>query len=336
MSTKRDVLSILENERGRFISGQELAEALNLSRTAVWKAIKSLEEDGHRILAVKNKGYMLDKGSDRLSEEGIRVHIQDRYIKCPIIVLESTDSTNTQAKKLALSDAAHGTLLLSEEQTAGRGRYGKSFFSPREAGLYMSIILKPESNISDPQMITIATAVAVCRAIEKMTEFQPQIKWVNDIYLNGKKICGILTEAVTDFESGNVESIVVGVGVDCSVTESMLPQELIGLVGSLGTAEISRNRLAAEISTGILDSFKDLGNSEIIEDYRKHSLMYGRDISFLRGDERLCATVTGINDLGNLLVRLKSGEDMILSSGEVSIGNLNINSDLGDKINGEK
>lgn len=168
MPTKNDVLSILENERGRFVSGQELAEALHLSRTAVWKAVKNLEEDGHRILAIKNRGYMLDERSDMLSEEGIRVHMPDRYIDCPIYVFDTTDSTNTEAKKLALDNAAHGTMLLAEEQTAGRGRSGKSFFSPREAGLYMSIILKPDLGISDPQLITIAAAVSVCEAIEKI------------------------------------------------------------------------------------------------------------------------------------------------------------------------
>ena len=322
MSTKSDVLSFLENNRGRYISGQELAEALNISRTAVWKAIKNLEEDGHRILAMKNKGYMLDNKSDRLSEEGIRVHIPERYNNCPIIVMEATDSTNTQAKKLVLNNAVHGTLVLAEEQTAGRGRYGKSFYSPREAGLYMSIILEPDKNVSDPQMITIAAAVAVCRAIEKLSDARPQIKWVNDIYLNGKKICGILTEAVTDFESGSIESIVVGIGVDCSVTEEILPQELIGIVGSLGVEEVSRNHLAAEIAAGVLDSFNNLANREIIEEYRKRSLMYGREISFFRGDDRIYATVTGINDAGNLLVRLKSGDDLVLNSGEVSIGSL--------------
>jgi len=322
MSTKSDVLSVLENARGRYYSGQELAESLNLSRTAVWKAIKNLEEDGHRILAIKNKGYMLDNKSDRLSEEGIRVHIPERYVDCPITVFETIDSTNTQAKKLALNNARHGTLVLSEEQTAGRGRYGKSFFSPREAGLYMSIILKPEKSVSDPQMITIAAAVSVCSAIEKLTVLEPQIKWVNDIYLNGKKICGILTEAVTDFESGSIESIVVGIGVDCSVTESMLPHELIGIVGSLGVEDISRNRLAAEIAAGVLDKFDNLGKKEIVEEYKKRSLMYGREISFQRGEERLHASVTGINDAGNLLVRLKSGEDLVINSGEVSIGSL--------------
>lgn len=322
MSTKNDILSILENEKGRFVSGRELAETLNLSRTAVWKAMKSLEDDGHKILAVKNKGYMLDIKSDRLSEEGIRVRLPERLRHLPIYVQETIDSTNTQAKKLSLAGASHGTMVLAEEQTAGRGRYGKSFFSPRGAGLYMSIILRPSNVMSDLQKITIAAAVAVCRAIEKLTSLHPQIKWVNDIYLDGKKVCGILTEAVTDFESGGVESIVVGTGIDCSIDEALLPPELRGIVGSLGVEGLSRNWLAAEIAVGILESFGKLEDEEIINEYRRRSLMFGKEISFRRGDDIFCAVVTGINDMGNLLVRLKSGEEMILSSGEVSIGSL--------------
>ena len=324
MSTKNDVLSVLERDRDRYISGQELAETLKISRTAVWKAVKCLEDDGHKILAINNKGYKLEVCSDLLSAEGIRVNLPENYKNCPITVLNVTDSTNNQAKMLAADKTAHGTILLAEEQTAGRGRYGKSFFSPRGAGLYMSIVLKPHSGIAEPQMITIATALAVCRAIEKLTDKKPQIKWVNDIYLEGKKICGILSEAVTDFESGNVESIVVGVGVDCTTSEAIIPQEFRGIIGSLGTGQISRNCLAAEIAAGVLDNFENLSDKEIIDEYRKRSFMFGKDISFMRGNEKLSATVTGISDSGSLLVRLNSGEDIALNSGEVTIGSMSM------------
>lgn len=319
MSTRNDVLAILENERGHFLSGQELAETLNVSRQAVWKAVKGLEEGGHKILAVPNKGYKLDGGSDMLSVEGLRANLPQKYKELPITVLSVTDSTNTQAKKLAADKAPHGTMLLAEEQTAGRGRSGKSFFSPRGDGLYMSVILKPQSGMDSPQMITVAAAVAVCRAIEKLTELEPQIKWVNDVYLDGKKICGILSEAVTDFESGEIESIVVGVGVDCTIEQESLPSELRAIVGSLGGAAVSRSRLAALIAEGILDSFENLKSKGLMDEYRKRSLMQGKEISFTRGNENLSATVTGISDSGALLVRLKNGEDASLSSGEVTL-----------------
>ncbi len=322
MPTKNDVLAVLEFSRNRFVSGQELAETLNISRTAVWKAVKSLEEDGHRILAVTNKGYRLDSDSDLLTEEGVRANLPNQYKNLPITVLSVTDSTNTQAKKLAADAAPHGTILLAEEQTAGRGRYGKSFFSPRGAGLYMSVILKLHSGIAEPQMITVAAALAVCRAIEKLTDLKPLIKWVNDIYLDGKKVCGILTEAVTDFESGGIESIIVGVGVDCTTKEETLPPELHGIVGALGEGAVCRNRLAAEIAAGILDSFNDLGGSEIIDGYRARSLMHGKEISFMRNGEIFRAKVTGISDSGALLVCLDNGTEFELQSGEVTIGSM--------------
>ncbi|MEA4896528.1 MAG: biotin--[acetyl-CoA-carboxylase] ligase [Oscillospiraceae bacterium] len=318
MSTKNIVLALLESERERFISGMEIAQKLNISRAAVWKAVKSLEEDGHSIIAVTNKGYKLNPESDVLSAEGVRANLPEIYRLLPITVLDNTDSTNTQAKKLAADGAAHGTLILAEEQTSGRGRHGKSFFSPRGTGLYMSVILKPKPGMEEPQLVTAASAVAVCRAIEKLTDKRPGIKWVNDLFLDGKKVCGILTEAVTDFESGGIESIVVGIGVDCSVSEEELPTELQDVVGSIGGG-LSRNRLAAEIATGILDGFGAPVSGEMIGEYRKRSLMLGKLISFTRAGESKNACVTGISDSGGLLVRLENGEDTELQSGEVTV-----------------
>lgn len=321
MATKDAVLAFLEKNRNRFVSGPALAEALSVSRTAIWKAIQALETDGHAITAVKNKGYKLETGSDLLSEAGARVFLPERYASLPIVFFEKTDSTNTQAKRLLLEGAGHGTIVLASEQTAGRGRSGKSFFSP-QSGLYVTVILKPPTGMTDPQKITIAAAVAVCRAIETQTALAPKIKWVNDVYLDGKKVCGILTEAVTDFESGGIDSIVVGIGVNCAIPAESIPTELRGIVGSLNTDGLSRNRLAADIAAGVLDSFANLESPALIEEYRCRSFLYGREISFTRSGERLSGTVTGISDAGNLLVLLDGGETLSLSSGEVSIGRL--------------
>ncbi len=322
MQTKNNVLVLLEKSRGYYVSGQELADKLRVSRAAVWKAVKALREEGHLIFATTNKGYRLNVDSDLLSAEGIRSALPERYQTCPIHVLSITDSTNTQAKKLAADGAEHGTLLLAEEQTAGRGRCGKSFFSPRNAGLYMSLILRPTATVKEPQMVTVAAAVAACRAIETLTDLEPQIKWVNDLYLDGKKICGILTEAVMGFESGVIESIVVGIGVDCALEESCLPPELRGLVGALGAGRVSRSRLAAEIAARLLDSFDRLMDRELLADYRARSMIFGRTVRFTRGDQHLTAQALDIDDLGALLVTLPTGETLTLSSGEVSIGSL--------------
>ncbi|MEG1242997.1 MAG: biotin--[acetyl-CoA-carboxylase] ligase [Oscillospiraceae bacterium] len=322
MSTKTDILTILENQRESFLSGQELAEQLNISRNSVWKAIKSLQEDGHSIHAVQNKGYRLDENSDLLSEEGIRLHLPEELKSIGISVFKTLDSTNTQAKKLALEGAPHGTVILGEEQTAGRGRFGKGFVSPPSGGLYMSIILKPTAETAEPQLITVAAAVAACRAIEKESGLTPQIKWVNDLYLNGKKICGILSEAVADFESGTIESIVVGIGINCTTKPESFPKALREIAGSLDAKGLSRNRLAADIIGDILSGFQDLKNPRLMEEYRRRSLMLGREISFERDGETMSALVTGINDMGNLLVRRHDGTELVLLGGEVSLGRL--------------
>lgn len=322
MATKNEVLAVLEANRERYISGQELADTLGLSRTAVWKAMEGLREEGHRIGALKNKGYRLEAESDRLSEEGIRAALNEAYQALPLLVLEQTDSTNTQAKKLAADGAAHGTLIVAEEQTAGRGRGGKNFFSPYGAGLYMSLILKPGTGIREPQRLTLAAALATLKAIVLLTDTKPQVKWVNDLYLDGKKICGILTEAVTDVETGGIDSIIVGVGVDCNMEERMLPPELQGIVGSLNSERLNRNRMAAEIARGMLDWLPQLNSPDLIEEYRKHSMMTGREVSFLHEGAEHHGVVTGIGDGGELLVRLMGGESLALASGAVSLGNM--------------
>lgn len=321
LSTKDTVLAFLEQHRGRFVSGPEIAEALGVSRTAVWKTIQRLESEKYSITAVKNKGYRLETDSDRLTAAGVRAFLPERYASLPVVFFEKTDSTNTQAKRLSLEGAGHGTIVLACEQTAGRGRSGKSFFSP-ESGLYVTVILKPPAGMSSPQKITIAAAVSVCRAIEAQTALTPKIKWVNDVYLDGKKVCGILTEAVTDFESGGIESIVVGIGVNCALPAGSVPPELRGIFGCLNVKGLSRNRLSADIAASVLDAFENLEAPALIEEYRRRSFLYGREISFTRNGERLSGTVMGISDAGNLLVLLNSGEMLSLSSGEVSIGRM--------------
>lgn len=318
MSTKNDVLSILERSRNRFISGQELAERLDISRTAVWKAVKTLEGQGHRITSVKNRGYMLESDSDLLSEEGVRLALPEPFSSCPILLCKSVDSTNTLAKRLALDGASHGTIVLAEEQTAGRGRRGKSFFSPPGTGLYMSIILRPERDVQEPQMITVAAAVAVCNAVEKLTGRSPSIKWVNDVYLEGKKICGILTEAITDYESSGIDCIVVGAGINCR-TPSAVPEELQDVVGFLDMDGLSRNRLAAETAAGILRGLETLNDPKLTEEYKNRSMMTGKSISFLRDGGTVQAVVLGLDDRCGLMVRLEDGSTMTLTGGEVSI-----------------
>ena len=318
MSTKSLVLSALESSRGRWLSGQELASLLGVSRTAVWKAVKALQEDGCGISAVPNLGYRLDETSDMLSPEGVIAALPEHLRSLPVFVFDSLDSTNTQARRMATEGACHGTVILAEEQSAGRGRSGNQFYSPRGSGLYMSAILRPrEQGMADVQMLTVAAAVAACRAVESVCGISPQIKWVNDLYVGRRKVCGILTEAVGDFETGQIETIVLGAGINCTTTE--FPPELDGIAGSLGSSGVPRCRLAAVLISQLLSLCDDLGSSELIAEYRSRSMMLGQPITFgVSGDEE-SGVVLDISRTGGLIVRDALGRTRTLSSGQVRI-----------------
>ena len=207
MAVKNEVAALLEQRRGTAVSGQELADMLGVSRAAVWKAVKQLQDEGYRISAATNRGYLLENETDVLSADGIRLNLPERYRELPVKVYRSVGSTNTEAKAAALRGMPHGTIIAADEQTAGRGRFGKSFYSPARSGLYMSVIQKPQKPVSDCTLITAAAACAVTDSLEELCGVRAGIKWVNDIFLGGRKISGILTEAISDFESGTVEAI---------------------------------------------------------------------------------------------------------------------------------
>ncbi len=319
MSLKTEILMILEQNRKEYISGESFAQKLDVSRAAIWKAISSLRQEGHIIGAVKNKGYMLSGSSDVLSAEAIETALKGEIEPEKIFVFKTIGSTNTEARLLADGGAQHGTLVISEQQTEGRGRRGKSFFSPSGTGIYMSIILRPDKSVSELQMITVATAVTVCKALEQLYGCQPKIKWVNDIFLNERKICGILTEAVMDMESGGLDCIVVGIGINCTTNEVDFPKELQGVAGSIGEKGMSRSALAAEIYKEILRRFNELDNPDLIKEYRSRSMMQGKMVSFLMDGEEKRAKAIDINDVGNLIVRFQDGSQKVLCGGEISV-----------------
>ncbi|MGD9568314.1 MAG: biotin--[acetyl-CoA-carboxylase] ligase [Sedimentibacter sp.] len=320
MSVKNEVLLILEQYKGQSISGQELAEKLGVSRTAVWKAINSLKEEGYLISGVSNKGYLLSPSSDVMSAEGIKSFLKNEYQGLPITVYKTINSTNTEAKMMAMQNAIHGTIIISEEQTQGRGRMGRSFYSPAESGIYMSIILKPQLNITDSVLITTATAVAVCKSIEKFTTQEPKIKWVNDIYINDKKICGILTEAVTDMESGTINSVIVGIGLN--VRTEFFPAELIEIAGSIfNTNDDSfiRNQLAAEIINNVLLMSENIQDRTFLEFYKERSMILGEKIRYLKNNQWFEGYAHDIDEFGGLVVFHEDGQKEVLHSGEISV-----------------
>ncbi|MGE0073848.1 MAG: biotin--[acetyl-CoA-carboxylase] ligase [Sphaerochaetaceae bacterium] len=269
MSSKQQVLALLEQFKGSHISGEEIARQLQITRAAVWRAIHDLRLSGHAIEASTKIGYRLSESSDVLSEQGIRSAFTDkRYLELPLHFHESIGSTNGEAKRLALEGAPHGTVVVAGRQTEGRGRNGKSFFSPSDSGLYVSVLLRPELDTAMALRVTSGAAVAVCRAIERMCDRRAGIKWVNDILIDSLKVCGILTEGISGFETGRIESLVVGIGVNHTVPPEGFPQELQGIAGALfvdtAPPEASRNRLAASIVEELLAVVDHMGQVDFI------------------------------------------------------------------------
>lgn len=312
MSVKQNVIALLEENRSKVISGQELANQLYVSRAAIWKAIKTLKEEGYNIEATPNKGYVLLENSDVLSKQGIAYYLTEEI---DIFSYKTIDSTNTQMKKLAINGGKNHSVIVSEEQSAGRGRFGRSFYSPAQKGVYMSVLLKTGDSLQNATMITIKTAVAVRRAIAKLYDIEVAIKWVNDLYYRGKKVCGILSEAISDFESGMIEAIIIGIGINVSTDN--FPLEIASIATSLGLQEANRNQFIAEILNQLF-AIIDENFKLVLNEYRMASCVLHKQITFNQKGEQFTGLVREINDLGNLVVS-SNGAEMVLTAGEVSI-----------------
>ena len=319
--TRDDVLALLQKREGDYLSGEELARGLSLSRTAVWKAIGQLRAEGYPIESVTRRGYRLLPGGDVLSAEGIQKHLRHRELR--LEVYRSVDSTNTQLKLRAERGEPAGLVLLAQEQTAGRGRMGRSFYSPEGGGLYMSVLYRPSSPAADAVRITACAAVAVAGTIEELSGRPAQIKWVNDVLVDGKKVCGILTEAALDCESGLFRHLIVGIGVNTAVPDGDYPETLRGVAGSaFASAPLPqlRCRLAAGILDRLTDYMEDPGSERCFEAYRARSVVLGRRVTLLSpGRESVEAEVLGLERDYSLRVRLDDGTERFVSSGEVSV-----------------
>jgi BirA family biotin operon repressor/biotin-[acetyl-CoA-carboxylase] ligase len=326
MSTKKYILELLENNKGtasgKYVSGEEIAGQLNVSRNAVWKAIKELEKDGYKIKAVTNKGYSLCEENDILSVQGMLPYLVQKDISERIFVYGVLESTNKTAKEIAVSGAEpvlKSTVIAANHQTAGKGRYGRAFHSPPNCGLYMSFILHPSQfSFTTPTLMTAFAAVCVCEAIESISCKKLQIKWVNDIFIGGRKVCGILTEAVTDFESGSTSWLVVGIGVNFK--NSGFPEDLQKIAGAVFEEDnppVTRNRLCAEIVNRMI--FGEINEKEMLRKYKQRMCMLGKKILVTSTAENYEAVAVDIDDIGRLIVKKADGEIVSLSAGEISI-----------------
>lgn len=319
MATRDQVLLLLEQAGDTPLSGNEIAASLSITRAAVWKAVKALQEDGYRIEAVHKKGYRLH--GDALSAGCIRLGLRDPSFWKDIRVYEETASTNLTVKELAAAGAPGGTVVFADRQTAGRGRLGRTFYSPPRCGLYFSVLLRLPGGIEQSMLITAAAAVAVCRAILHTTGLETQIKWVNDIYYQGKKLCGILTEASVNMESRELDYLVVGIGIN--VTNESFPPELSGvavsLEGVLQGGTVSRSRLAAELLNELQAVLPELPGRAFLPEYKRRSCVLGKELDLISLTETRQGRAIDINENGNLIVQMDDGEIRTVSTGEVSI-----------------
>ena len=321
MMTKDAVLQLLRAHEDAYVSGSELAKSLSLSRTAVWKAIGQLKAEGYCIDSVTNRGYRLLTGGDVLSEESVRRYLRHREITPE--VYKTIGSTNTALKARAAEGAGEGLALIAGEQTAGRGRMGRSFYSPADSGLYMSLLLRPRIAAQEAVRITACAAVAVAETIEELSGRAAQIKWVNDVLLDGRKVCGILSEASLDCESGELAWVVVGIGINAVRPAESFPAELRQIAGAVfERAEIPE--LRAKLAAGVLDRLMDYaagpGGEHCFEAYRSRSVVLGKPVNLLiPGRDPEPAQVLGLNRDYSLQVRLPDGSERAVSSGEVSV-----------------
>lgn len=331
MSTKTELLSLLDAGNGSFISGQELAAALGVSRNAVWKAIKSLQEQGFDVESHAGVGYRLASARDIISKDVLAGEINH---PCCIHIFDKIDSTNNYGKKIHVENTPH--LIVASEQTAGRGRLGRNFYSPAEKGIYMSLVFEPDFDLDKSLFVTTIAAVAACKAIEDAGGLRPKIKWVNDIYLNGKKLAGILTEAESNFESGKIQKIIVGVGINCFACD--YPEEIREIATCLENPVdgFNRNMLIAGFCNYFFDMIENFNQPKILREYKNRSFVLGEQILIFnpaiarqigRSDDKLHdgirARAIDIDENGGLVVEFLEGrmsrQMQTLTSGEITI-----------------
>lgn len=328
MKTKERVLLLLERNRGGFLSGQEIANQLSVTRAGVWKAVKQLQEEGYEIRAVTNKGYMLEKTANVISTVEIREMLHEREKSLVLRVEKSLDSTNTELKRLAVAGEQRDMVLLAEEQKKGRGKEGRDFFSPAETGLYLSILLHPHLYADQAILLTTAAATAVARAIEKVTGKTALIQWVNDIWVNGKKAGGILTEVSASLEDGKLEYVIIGIGIHVQQPKEGFPEELSKTAGTVLTGGCSqenlRNRMAAEILNYFMEYYRKLPDIAYLEEYRKRCFVLGKEICICTRGIYVKAKALDLDDSCRLLVQYEDGKKEYLSGGEIVTGEYGI------------
>lgn len=319
---QEQVLEMLEEKRGELVTGGEIARRLGVSRTAVWKVVGALREGGHDIESVPNSGYRLLGGSDGLSEYAVRRHLQTEALGQRLEVLPTVDSTNLYLKGMDLSSLPEGYAVVADRQTGGRGRMGRTFHSPAGAGMYLSVLLKPQIALTETPFLTICAAVAVCETLRDVYGADAGIKWVNDVYCGGRKICGILTEAQISAEMQAVEYAVVGIGIN---TGAVAPEvsEIATSLSAVTGGPVLRGRLTAEVLSRLERVYFDFTRAgkkqEILARYTEMLFMLDQPVEVQQGGRVFDAVARGVDENGALLVETADGRTQALNAGEVRI-----------------
>ena len=319
----RDEVLMLLMEREGYVSGAEISKKLGVTRMAVSNAVKALKEDGYVIDAVTNRGYCLLSTPGRLTQGEVCAHLPEErraLVRC----FDTIDSTNSYLKREAVQGAPHRLCAVANEQTAGRGRSGRSFTSAADCGVYLSLLLRPKCQPMEAATLTAHTAVAICRAIEQVSRAEAKIKWTNDVLLGERKICGILTELTLEGESAQLDSVVIGIGVNANNRIADFPEELRKKAGSIFSEtgeKVDRARLAAAMIRE-LDAMYAAWEQDrfaYLEEYRSRCVTVGREVRVIRGDAVREAFAVEITDDFGLRVRYPDGNTETVNAGEVTI-----------------
>lgn len=318
---KAKILKMLR-ESGGYVSGQELCERLGVSRTAVWKVINQLKQDGYQVEAVRNKGYHIVDTPDVLTKEELESLMYTEWAGREVFYFAETDSTNIRAKSLAEQGVSHGTLVVADMQYAGKGRRGRGWVSATGTSIYMSVILRPVFSPVKAPMLTLVMAYSVSQAIRELEDLDVMIKWPNDLVLNGKKICGILTEMSAEIDY--VNHVVIGVGVNTN--EERFPDEIKQTATSLQMEKGSRIKRAGLIAC-IMKKFEE--NYELFlqtedlsvmrEAYNEVLVNNARQVRVLEPGHEYDAVALGITKTGELQVEKEDGMKEEIFAGEVSV-----------------
>jgi BirA family biotin operon repressor/biotin-[acetyl-CoA-carboxylase] ligase len=318
---KEEILRLLRSADG-YISGQELCNRFGVSRTAVWKAINQLKEAGYEIEAQQNKGYRLMAAPDLMTEAEIKSLMHTEWVAKEVLYFDTIDSTNTKAQELAEKGYQSGTLVVADKQESGKGRRGRSWVSPSGTGIFMTLMIKPDINPNNASMLTLVAALAVAKAITSVTGEEALIKWPNDIVVNGKKVCGILTEMNAQFDY--INHIVVGIGIN--VHNESFPEEISQMASSLmieaGGKRFHRAQIIAETMSYFeqyYDTFlKTQDLSALVREYDKLLVNRNKSVRVLDPKEPFDGKAMGITPKGELIVDTWESRKLV-SSGEVSV-----------------